>query len=119
MTPHKRVVVTVCEGSLLLAWGSPAALVNLHRPVMGLESLGKEMGTIILGDEIKIGNRCRSERGPKRRKAWIADRPGRKTLDAVSIIGTQILKMFAGDRAGKIIETIDDRRIALERHVSD
>ena len=53
----------------LISWSGVAllaALINLHRLVMLAETHGKEMGAIIFGDKVEIGNSGRVESRPQR-----------------------------------------------------
>src|SRR5215471_1458532 len=66
------------------------------------------MSAVVFRDEIEKPHIGRLHRSPDGRKAWVTDRTRRKSGNAVSIIRARIRQ---------ILYPVDNRWIALERHV--
>src|SRR5215467_2788796 len=75
------------------------------------------MSAVVFRDEIEKPHIGRLHRSPDGRKAWVTDRTRRKSGNAVSIIRARIRQILARQIAIEILYPVDNRWIALERHV--
>src|SRR5262249_60258767 len=75
------------------------------------------MSAVVFRDEIEKPHIGRLHRSPDGRKAWVTDRTRRKSGNTVSIIRARIRQILARQIAIEILYPVDNRWIALERHV--
>jgi len=75
----------------------------------------KNMGPIIFGDEIEIGDRSRVNGSQKGVLSGVTDGGGGKSRHQIGVIRSRPHQMFFGQIPIKILNSIDHRGVALER----
>jgi len=92
-------------------------LIFPDRPIVVLDFRRKIVGSVILGDEIEIGDRSRVEGRQQRILSGAANGGWRKPGSKIGIIGGRSEQVFSGQISIEILYSIDDRRIALKGHL--
>src|SRR5207247_5956433 len=93
-------------------------LIHFDRLIVRLERLREKVGTVVLRYEVEKRHasrmQCRFDRG----ETWITDRTGRETWDAVGVVRICIMQILFRQVAAKMIESVNDPWVALNRHMT-
>ena len=95
----------------------PDRLIGFYRTVMRLDGVGKQMGAIVFRHKVKVRHMGWLQRRFDGRNARVADRPRREGRDAIGVIGIGILQIFARQVTVEILDSVNHRRVALQRHL--